>query len=209
MRRGCSARVSGVGSGVNVVAALAGTCLAPNLAMTSPSSQDRAAHDAPAPGPVPVVASGPERRSGQERRIRWQTSHGWRSRDILRATALVFALYWILRLLWFANPLVLAAFLGVLFGLAVTAGVDRLQRFRVPRGVGAFVIVFGFLGLLGGFFAWSGPTLAAQSRELRERLPVALDRELVECDRPYRPRRSDRFIGLRTMSSRPARGQYL
>ncbi|HEX5580725.1 MAG TPA: AI-2E family transporter, partial [Gemmatimonadaceae bacterium] len=117
-----------------------------------------------------------ERRSGQERRSRWRPSHGWRSRDILRAAALVLAFYWVAQLVWFANPLILAGFLGVLFGLAVTAGVDRLQRLRIPRGLGAFIIVFGFLGLLGAFFAWSGPTLAEQSRELRNRLPEAIDR---------------------------------
>ncbi|HEY0969832.1 MAG TPA: AI-2E family transporter, partial [Gemmatimonadales bacterium] len=117
-----------------------------------------------------------ERRTGRERRSRWRPSHGWRSRDVLRAAALVLALYWVAKLFWFANPLVLASFLGILFGLAVTAGVDRLQRYRIPRGLGAFVIVFGFLSLIGAFFAWSGPELAAQSRELRSRLPEAIDR---------------------------------
>ena len=165
-------------AGRNVVCT-AGTRLAPRLVhMTTPPP--------PVPGrspePPPHIAvavdtvEAPDRRSGRERRTRWAPSHGWRSRDILRATALVIGLFWLLRLLWFANPLVLAAFLGILFGLAVTAGVDRLQRFRVPRGLGAFIIVFGFLGLLAGFFAWSGPTLAEQSRELRNRLPEALDR---------------------------------
>lgn len=88
----------------------------------------------------------------------------------------MFGLYWGLRLLWFANPLILTSFLGILFGLAVSAGVDGLQR-RMPirRGLGAFLIVFGFLAIMGGFFAWSGPTLAAQSQELRTRLPEALD----------------------------------
>lgn len=130
----------------------------------------------PPPHSETVTVEAPERRSGRERRHRWAPSHGWRSRDILRAAGLVVALYWLLRLLWFANPLVLAAFLGILFGLAVTAGVDWLQRFRIPRGISAFVIVFGSLGLIGLFFAWSGPTLAEQSRELRNRLPEALDR---------------------------------
>ena len=144
--------------------------------MPSPSASAPGAAPEPPKSSDVVTIEAPERRSGRERRNRWQPSHGWRSRDVLRATALVFGLYWLLRLLWFANPLVLAGFLGVLFGLAVTAGVDRLQRWRIPRGVGAFVIVFGFLGVIGGFFAWSGPTLAEQSRELRNRLPIALDR---------------------------------
>ena len=101
---------------------------------------------------------------------------GWRSRDVVRAAALVMALYLMLKLLWFAHQLVLVVFLGVLFGLAVTAGVDRLQRLRVPRGVGAPLIVFGFLGLLVGFGAWTAPTLRSQSKELRTKLPEAFDK---------------------------------
>lgn len=101
---------------------------------------------------------------------------GWRSRDVLRAAALVVGFLVAVRLLWFAHLLVLTAFLGILFGLAVTAGVDYLQRWRIPRGVAAALIVFGTLGLLGGFFAWSAPTLREQSRELRTKLPEAIDK---------------------------------
>ncbi len=152
--------------------------------MTTPSDPDRTSertaelpseHSAEFSSEFTAEHAG-ERRTGQERRRRWKPSHGWRSRDILRATALVLAFYWVAQLVWFANPLFLAGFLGVLFGLAVTAGVDRLQRWRIPRGLGAFIIVFGFLGLIGGFFAWSGPALAEQSRELRNRLPEAIER---------------------------------
>ncbi|HKV07331.1 MAG TPA: hypothetical protein VJ725_04270, partial [Thermoanaerobaculia bacterium] len=71
---------------------------------------------------------------------------GWRSQDVLRAAALVMGLYLGLRLLWFAHELVFLTFLGVLFGLAVARGADRLERYRIPRGVGAALIVFGFLG---------------------------------------------------------------
>src|SRR5579872_4884798 len=53
--------------------------------------------------------------------------NAWRSRDVLRVAAIVFGLYFVLRLLWFANALVLVAFLGVLFGLAIAAGVDGLR----------------------------------------------------------------------------------
>ncbi len=89
---------------------------------------------------------------------------------------IVLVIYWLLHLIWFTNQLVLVSFLGVLFGLAVSAGVDQLQRrLHIPRGLGAFIVVFGFLAILGGFFAWSGPTLAAQSQELKTKLPQVLD----------------------------------
>jgi predicted PurR-regulated permease PerM len=101
---------------------------------------------------------------------------GWQSRDILRAGLLLLGLWVFLKLVWFAHPLLLTVFLGVLFGLAVEGGVDKLQRFRVPRGIGASLIVAGFFALLFGLGAWMAPTLREQARELRTRLPQAIDK---------------------------------
>lgn len=101
---------------------------------------------------------------------------GWRSRDIVRTAALVLAMYLALRLIWFANALFLTLFLGVLFAIAISAGVDRLQRFRVPRGMGAALIVLTFFALLTGFGAWVAPTLREQGAELKLKLPEAVDR---------------------------------
>ena len=103
-------------------------------------------------------------------------SVGWRSKDVLRTASLVIAMYIGVRLLWFANPLFLTAFLGLLFGLAVSSGVDRLERWRIPRGVGAAFVVVLFIGALVGFGAWVAPTIRAQSVELRRRLPESIDR---------------------------------
>jgi len=101
---------------------------------------------------------------------------GWRSKDILRTAALVIAMYIVVRLLWFASPLFLTAFLGILFGLAVSTGVDRLTRWRIPRGVGAAIVVITFMGLLVEFGALVAPIIRAQSVELRHRLPESIDR---------------------------------
>jgi predicted PurR-regulated permease PerM len=101
---------------------------------------------------------------------------GWQSRDVLRAGVLLLGLWILLKLIWFAHPLLLTVFLGVLFGLAVEGGVDRLQRFRIPRGVGASLIVVAFFALLFGLGAWMAPTLREQARELRTRLPQAIDK---------------------------------
>src|SRR5437763_3441774 len=108
-----------------------------------------------------------------ERRRR---SVGWRSKDVLRTAALVIAMYIGVRLLWFASPLFLTALLGILFGLAVSSGVDHLARWRIPRGIGAALVVISFVGLLVGFGAWVAPTIRAQSVELRHRLPESIDR---------------------------------
>jgi predicted PurR-regulated permease PerM len=101
---------------------------------------------------------------------------GWGSADVLRAAALVMAMYLLGRLVWFANPLILTAFLGILFGLAVSSGVDLLTRWRLPRGLSAALIVISFFAVLFGFGAWMAPTLHSQGIELRRRLPDAIDR---------------------------------
>jgi predicted PurR-regulated permease PerM len=101
---------------------------------------------------------------------------GWRSRDVVRTTALVIAVLLGVKLFWVAHVLFFAVFLGMLFGIAVSAGVDHLQRFRIPRGLGAALIVLSFVALLFGVGAWVAPTLRAQGAELRQKLPEAVDR---------------------------------
>jgi predicted PurR-regulated permease PerM len=82
----------------------------------------------------------------------------------------------ILKLLWVANQIVIVVFLGTLFGIAVATGVDRLERFRVPRGVGAPFIVVTFLMILYTLGSFVAPTIALQGHELRQRLPDAVER---------------------------------
>jgi len=101
---------------------------------------------------------------------------GWTNGDILRTAALVIAMYLFVRVLWFAHLLFLVAFLGILFGLAVSSGVDRLADRGLPRGIGAPLIVIVSLGLLVGFGAWLAPTIHQQTIEIEHRLPDALDR---------------------------------
>ena len=100
----------------------------------------------------------------------------WRSADILRAASIVAGLFIILKLLWFANELVIVAFLGTLFGIAVASGVDRLARYKVPRGIGAALVVITFLLILYTLGSFVAPTIAQQGHELRQRLPDAVER---------------------------------
>ena len=99
-----------------------------------------------------------------------------RDKTALRVVVLLAAMYVLLQLFWRTRSIILTVFLGVLFAIAVSAGADRLQKFRVPRAVGAPLIVLAFLGLLGGFVSWMGPTVREQSTELRTKLPEALDK---------------------------------
>ncbi|MEX2151774.1 MAG: AI-2E family transporter [Gemmatimonadaceae bacterium] len=117
--------------------------------------------------------AGPRPSAPIERRDR---TVGWHSKDVARAVALAMGIYLTIQLIWFANQLVLVAFLGVLFGLAVEAGVDRLERYRIPRGIGAALIVLGFFAMLVGVGAWITPTIRQQSVELRTKIPEAVDR---------------------------------
>lgn len=100
----------------------------------------------------------------------------WTARDVLRAAALVAALYVAMRLVWEAHAVLFVAFLGVLLGLPLAAGVDLLARWRVPRGVAAMSIMVVSVALLARTLASLAPTLTTEMRELRQRLPEAIDR---------------------------------
>jgi predicted PurR-regulated permease PerM len=101
---------------------------------------------------------------------------GWRTRDILRAAALVAAVYVALQLLWVGRSVFLIGFFGVLLGITLAAGVDRLERFRIPRGVGAVLIVLLVFGALTGIGLLAAPQLGRQMGELRQQVPEAIDR---------------------------------
>ena len=100
---------------------------------------------------------------------------GWRTRDILRATAIVAGVYVALHLLWMGRSVFLLGFLGVLFGITLSAGVDRLERFRIPRGLGAALLVLLVLGVLVGLGFLTAPQISRQAREIGEQLPQAVD----------------------------------
>lgn len=99
-----------------------------------------------------------------------------RDRTALRVVVGLALMYVALMLFWRTRNLILTVFLGVLFAIAVSAGTDRLQKLRIPRVLGAPLIVLAFIGLLGTFGNWIGPTVRQQSIELRQKLPEALDK---------------------------------
>ena len=138
--------------------------------MTDPTMHPSGSPEQPAPPVAPHSPPPPVHRDRRRRAV------GWQSKDVLRTAALIVAIYVVLRMLWVAHELFFVVFLGTLFGLAVASAVDRLERFRIPRGIGAAMVVIGFLGVLTGFGAWMAPTLKQQSRELRAKLPEAVDK---------------------------------
>jgi predicted PurR-regulated permease PerM len=98
------------------------------------------------------------------------------TRDVVRVLALIFGFYVLVRLLWIAHPVVFLFFLGVLFGLPLAQGTDWLENRKIPRALGAAIILTIFLGLLTAGAVGMAPILRAQSKELQERLPEAMDK---------------------------------
>jgi predicted PurR-regulated permease PerM len=98
------------------------------------------------------------------------------TREVVRILALIFGFYVAVRLIWIAHPVIFLFFLGVLFGLPIAQGTDWLEKRRVPRGIGVAIILTVFLGLLIGGGVGIAPILRAQSKELQERLPEAMDK---------------------------------
>ena len=115
----------------------------------------------------------PPRAGLLQRRVR---GTAWRSTDILRATAIVTAVYLAVRLIELVHPLLLTTFLGLLFGLGVARGADALVRARIPRPVAALLIVAIFYALLYGAATLTAPILSRQFTQLRTHLPEAIDR---------------------------------
>jgi predicted PurR-regulated permease PerM len=100
---------------------------------------------------------------------------GWRTRDIFRTTLIVAGVYLALQALWLGRTVFLLGFFGVLLGLALSSGVDRLQRYRIPRGVGAALLVLTMIAALVGLGFLTAPQIGGQMREVQDQLPQAVD----------------------------------
>jgi predicted PurR-regulated permease PerM len=98
------------------------------------------------------------------------------TRDVVRILSIIFGFYIGVRLLWVAHPVVFLFFLGVMFGLPIAQGADWLEARRIPRAAGVAIILTVFLGLLIGGGVGMAPILRAQSQELQQRLPEAMDK---------------------------------
>jgi predicted PurR-regulated permease PerM len=125
---------------------------------------------------IVLVTTDKQAPAGAPAESRADAPYRWRGTEVLRATAIVTGFLIALLLLWIARDIFLTAFIGLLFGLAVGSGAALLTRLRLPRGLAAALVVFGFIGLLYGIAAWIAPTLGEQGALLRARVPEAVDR---------------------------------
>jgi predicted PurR-regulated permease PerM len=81
---------------------------------------------------------------------------------VLAVLASVFALRW-------ASAVFIPLMLSLLLSYALSPLVDRLEHWKVPRWIGAAVILLG----VGGGLGWTGHSLSASASELLDALPVA------------------------------------
>jgi predicted PurR-regulated permease PerM len=81
---------------------------------------------------------------------------------VLAVLASVFALRW-------AAAVFIPLMMSLLLSYALSPLVDVLQRWKVPRWIGAAVILLG----LGGGLGWTGYSLSGSASELLDALPVA------------------------------------
>jgi predicted PurR-regulated permease PerM len=104
----------------------------------------------------------PEAETGGPQRVHLHMPVDVRSLSlaILAVLAAIFALQW-------AKPILVPILLGVMFSYALTPAIERLNRWRVPRALGASVVLAAILVLLG----WGAWALSDDASALIATLP--------------------------------------
>jgi predicted PurR-regulated permease PerM len=100
--------------------------------------------------------------------------------------AILAGIYLALQLLWTARSVLLLTFLAVLFGLCLSAAVDYLARWRIPRAAGAALIMLALLGSFTGLGAIVAPRITQQMGELQRQLPDAVQQVEQWVESRYR-----------------------
>jgi predicted PurR-regulated permease PerM len=108
------------------------------------------------------IAAKTESETEEPERVHLHTPVDVRSLSLamLAVLATIFALQW-------AKPILVPILLGVMFSYALTPVIDRLQRWRVPRALGASVVLAAILVLLG----WGAWALSDDASALIATLP--------------------------------------
>jgi len=129
----------------------------------------------PVPGSVPDGATDQERRElkalamaeavkEERERVLLQMPVDVRSASLVVVAVLgaIFALHW-------AQAVFIPLMLSLISTYALSPLVDRLERWRLPRALGAALILLG----IGGAFGWTGYSLSGSAAQLVDSLPVA------------------------------------
>lgn len=97
-----------------------------------------------------------------------------RTSDYLRFTVVFFGVLVVLRFLWLAKSIVLVAILALLFGVALSRGVDLLERLHIRRALGTVLLLLLVLGTMAGIGLAIAPSLTEQMQELKTKMPAAI-----------------------------------
>ena len=141
--------------------------------LANPKPDDTSGAIFPAPEPVPMDASQPALT-----RLPLQMPVDVRalSLSLLALVATVFALH-------AASTIFIPLLLGLALSYALSPIVDRLERWRLPRALGAGVLILG----LGASVGWTVATLSDDAAVLIESLPTAAQklRKTVQAQRGH------------------------
>lgn len=103
----------------------------------------------------------------------------------LRLAAAFCGMVVLLLFLWATRSIVVTVFIALLFAAAIMPLVDRLERLRIPRALGATAVVLIFFAFLAGIGVLLAPTLEEQGSDFRKRMPQAIDRIDSELSRRH------------------------
>jgi predicted PurR-regulated permease PerM len=121
-------------------------------------------HEPPSDGPAPGKAALDESAVPEQPRVLLHMPVDVRSAS-MAVVALMLGLY----TLHWAAAVVIPLLLGLMFSYALSPAVDALERWRVPRWIGAALLVLTVVGGIG----WTGYSLADDTAEFFETLPNA------------------------------------
>jgi predicted PurR-regulated permease PerM len=101
--------------------------------------------------------------------------------DVRSVSLAVLAVIATVAALHLASPVVIPLLLGLTVSYALSPAVDRLERLRLPRVLGAALL----LGAIGGGVGWTAYALSDDATQLVESLPAATQkvREAVRANR--------------------------
>ncbi|WP_313405052.1 AI-2E family transporter [Aeromicrobium sp.] len=83
--------------------------------------------------------------------------------------------YFVLRLLAHFSEVTVPVAIALLLSALLVGGVDWLEKHRIPRLLGTFIIVLGLLAALVGLFGLVGQQLSTQFDDLRESVVEGVD----------------------------------
>jgi predicted PurR-regulated permease PerM len=101
--------------------------------------------------------------------------NNWSAANVFRALCIAFAVFYAIKLVGAAIAILFAGFLGILFGLNLSAFADALQRRRIPRSVTVTSVVVVLFATLGVGAMLLGPRVSEQAKSLRKEIPQALN----------------------------------